>query len=71
MLAKELALGRKLRASAGPVAAPTAAAPKPIEAAQEPEATPMRKRRSRTASNTGGVANETVAKPRRPRSRVA
>jgi hypothetical protein len=76
MLAKELGLGQKPKASAGPVVAPTAAAPKPIEAAQEPEATPMRRRRSRSASNTAGVANETVADPtparkRRPRSRVA
>jgi predicted transcriptional regulator len=76
MLAKELGLGRKPKASAGQVAAPTAAAPKPIEAVQEPEATPMRRRRSRSASNTAGVANVTTAEPtparkRRPRSRVA
>jgi hypothetical protein len=36
----------------------------------------MRRRRSRSASNTAGVANETVGEPppvrkRRPRSRVA
>ena len=75
MLAKELGLGQKPKASAGPVVAPTAAAPKPIEAAQEPEATPMRRRRSRSASKTADVANETLAEPtparkRRPRSRA-
>jgi predicted transcriptional regulator len=75
MLAKELGLGRKPKAPAGPLMAPKAA-PKPIEAVQEPEATPMRRRRSRSESNTAGVANETVAEPtparkRRPRSRVA
>ena len=76
MLAKELGLGRKPKAPAGPIASPIAAAPKPVEAVQEPESTPMRRRRSRSASNTAGVASETVAEPtparkRRPRSRVA
>jgi hypothetical protein len=76
MLAKELGLGRKPKAPAGPAASATAAALKPAEAVQEPEAKPMRRRRPRSASNTAGVANETVAEPtparkRRPRSRVA
>jgi len=76
VLAKELGLGRKPKAPAGPVASATAAAPKPVEAVQEPEAKPMRRRRSRSASNTADVTNETVAEPtparkRRPRPRVA
>src|SRR5271156_5087810 len=75
ILAKELGLGRKPKVPAGPVVSPTAA-PKPIEAVQEPEAKPMRRRRSRSASSTGDVTNETAAEPtparkRRPRSRVA
>jgi predicted transcriptional regulator len=75
VLAKELGLGRKHKAPAGPAASPTAA-PKPIEAVQEPAAEPMRRRRSNSASDTAGVTNETVAEPtpvskRRPRSRVA
>jgi predicted transcriptional regulator len=75
VLAKELGLGRKPKAPVGP-AASSAAAPKPVEAVQEPEAKPMRRRRSRSASNTADMANETVAEPtparkRRPRSRVA
>ena len=63
MLAKELGLGRKPKARPSPVAAPTAATPKPIEAVQEPDAKPMRRRRPRSASNTAGVANETVGEP--------
>jgi predicted transcriptional regulator len=74
MLAKELGLGRKPKAPAGLAASPPAAAS--VEAVQEHEAQPMRRRRSRSASNTAGVANETVTEPtptrkRRPRSRVA
>jgi predicted transcriptional regulator len=73
-LAKELGLGRKPKAPAGPVVSPTAA-PEPVHAVQEPEATPTPRRRSRSASNTADVANETLAEPtparkRRPRSRV-
>ena len=76
MLAKELGLGRKPKAPADPVAVPIPAAPKPIEAVQEPKATPRRRRRSRSASNTADVTIEKVAEPtlarnRRPRSRVA
>jgi len=75
MLAKELGLGRKPKAQAGPPVSPTAAL-KPVDAVQEPEATPTRRRRSRSASANANVANETVAEPppakkRRPRSRVA
>jgi predicted transcriptional regulator len=75
MLAKELGLGRKAKAPAAPVVAPTAA-PKPVDTVQEPKATPTRTRRSRSASNTADVANEMLAEPtparkRRPRSRVA
>jgi predicted transcriptional regulator len=73
-LAKELGLGRNSKAPAGPVVSPTAA-PGPVDTVQEPEAPPLRRRRSRSASNTADVANETLAEPsparkRRPRSRV-
>src|SRR6516165_7411917 len=75
MLAKELGLGRKSKAQAGPAGSP-AAAPKPVDSVQEPEATPTRRRRSRSASNTADIANKTVPEPtparkRRPRSRAA
>ena len=75
MLAKELGLGRKPKARAAPAVSPTAA-PKPVDAVQEPEATPTRRRRSRSASNSADVANNTVSEPtparkRRPRSRAA
>ncbi len=74
MLAKELGLGRKPKTPAGLVVSPTAA-PKPVDAVQEPKATPTRRRRSRSASKTADVANERVeptpARKRRPRSRVA
>jgi predicted transcriptional regulator len=65
-MAKELGLGRK----------PKAVAPKPVDSVQEPKATPTRRRRSRSASNTADVANKTVREPtparkRRPRSRAA
>ena len=74
-MAKELGLGRKPKAQAGPAVSP-AVAPKPVDSVQEPEATPTGRRRSRSASNTADVANKTVPEPtparkRRPRSRVA
>ena len=61
-LAKELGLGRKPKVPAGPVVSPTAA-PEPVHAVQQPEATPTRRRRSRSATNTADVANETLAEP--------
>jgi predicted transcriptional regulator len=75
MLAKEVGLGRKPKAPAAPVVSPTAAQ-KPVDTVQEPKATPTRRQRSRSVSNTADVANETVAEPTparkgRPRSRVA
>jgi predicted transcriptional regulator len=74
MLAKELGLGRKPKAQADPAVSPTAP-PKPVDAVQEPEATPTRRRRSGSASNNADVANKvpepTPARKRRPRSRVA
>jgi predicted transcriptional regulator len=74
MLAKELGLGRKPKARADPAVSPTAP-PKPVDAVQEPEATPTRRRRSGSASNNADVANKvpepTPARKRRPRSRVA
>src|SRR5580704_1173219 len=75
MLAKELGLGRKPKAQADPAVSPTAP-PKPVDAVQEPEVTPTRRRRSRSASNNAAVANETVPEPtparkKRPRSRAA
>jgi predicted transcriptional regulator len=75
MLAKELGLGRKPKPQADPAVSPTAP-PKPVDAVQEPEATPTRRRRSGAASNNADVANKTVPEPtparkRRPRSRVA
>src|ERR1700746_3174239 len=45
MLAKELGLGRKPKVQAGPAVSP-AAPPKPVDAVQEPEVTPTRRRRS-------------------------
>jgi predicted transcriptional regulator len=73
MLAKELGLGRKPKAPAASVASP--AVPEPIDTVQDPDATPTPRRRSRSASKTADVANETVkptpARKRRPRSRVA
>ena len=74
MLAKELGLGRKPKARADPAVSPTAP-PKPVDAVQEPEVTPTRRRRSGSASNNADVANKvpepTPARKRRPRSRVA
>ena len=75
VLAKKLGLGRKPKAQTG-LAVSSAAAPKPVDSVQEPEATPTGRRRSRSASNTADVANKTVPEPtparkRRPRSRVA
>jgi predicted transcriptional regulator len=74
MLAKELGLGRKPKAQADPAVSPTAP-PKPVDAVQEPEAMPTRRRRSGSASNNADVANKvpepTPARKRRPRSRVA
>jgi predicted transcriptional regulator len=74
MLAKELGLGRKPKAQADPAVSPTAP-PKPVDAVQEPEATPTRRRRSGSAPNNADVANKvpepTPARKRRPRSRVA
>jgi predicted transcriptional regulator len=75
MLAKELGLGRKPKTPAAPVVSPTAA-PKPVDAVQEPKATSTRRRRSSSASNIADVTNETVAEPtparkKRPRSRIA
>jgi predicted transcriptional regulator len=74
MLAKEVGLGRKAKASAAPVVSPTAAQ-KPVDTVQEPKATPTRRQRSRSVSNTRDVANQTLAEPtparkRRPRSLV-
>src|SRR5713226_9631344 len=75
LLAKELGLGRKPKAPAGP-AAPASAAPEPVHTVLEPELPPKRRRRSRSASNTAHVGNEPLAEPtparkRRPPSRVA
>ena len=75
MLAKELGLGRKPKGQADPAVSPTAP-PKPVDAVQEPEVTPTRRRRSGSASNNADVANKTAPEPtparkRRPRSRVA
>jgi predicted transcriptional regulator len=75
VLAKELGLGRKSNPQAGPAGSP-AAAPKPVDSVREPEATPTRRRRSRSASNNADVADKTVpeltpARKRRPRSRAA
>src|SRR5260370_5395900 len=75
MLAQELRLGRKPKAPASPALQPIAP-PKPVDAIQELEATPTRRRRSGSASNNAAVANKTVPEPtparkRRPRSRVA
>jgi predicted transcriptional regulator len=74
MLAKELGLGRKPKARADPAVSPTAP-PKPVDAVQEPEAMPTRRRKSGSASNNADVANKvpepTPARKRRPRSRVA
>jgi len=75
ILAKELGLGRKPKAQAGPAASPTAAS-KPVDGVQEPEAKPTRRQRSRSASNNADVADKTVPEPtparkRRPRSRAA
>jgi predicted transcriptional regulator len=74
MLAKELGLGRKPKAQADPAVSPTAP-PKPVDAVQEPEAMPTRRRKSGSASNNADVANKvpepTPARKRRPRSRVA
>src|SRR5580692_12957054 len=73
-MAKELGLGRKPKAQADPVVSPTAP-PKPVDAVQEPEAMPTRRRKSGSASNNADVANKvpepTPARKRRPRSRVA
>ena len=74
MLAKEVGLGRKAKASAAPVVSPTAAQ-KPVDTVQEPKPTPTRRQRSRSVSNTRDVANQTLAEPtparkRRPRSLV-
>ena len=57
MLAKELGLGRKPKAQAGSAVSPPPAAPKPLDLAQEPKATPTRRRRSHSASNNADVAN--------------
>src|SRR5216684_4395004 len=54
LLAKELGLGRKPKAPAGP-AAPASAAPEPVHTVLEPELPPKRRRRSRSASNTAHV----------------
>jgi predicted transcriptional regulator len=73
-LAKALGLGRKPKVEAEPAASPTA--PAPVAADREIEATPTRRRRSRSAPKSADVANEAVAAPtparrRRSRSRVA
>jgi predicted transcriptional regulator len=75
VLAKELGLGRKPKAPAGPAVSPPAA-PEQVYTVPEPEAPATRRRRSRSASNTADVANEPLVEPkparkRRPRSRVA
>jgi MucR family transcriptional regulator, transcriptional regulator of exopolysaccharide biosynthesis len=54
MLAKELGLGRKPKARADRAVSSTAP-PKPGDPIQEPEATPTRRRRSRSASNKADV----------------
>ena len=74
-LAKELGLGRKPKAPAGPAVSPSAA-PEPVYKVPEPEAPPTRRRRSRSASNTADIANEPLVEPtptrkRRPRSPVS
>jgi predicted transcriptional regulator len=56
ILAKEFGLGRKPKAQAGSAMSPPGA-PKPLDSAQELEATPTRRRRSRSASNNADVAN--------------
>jgi predicted transcriptional regulator len=72
-LAKALGLGRKPAAETVPEAARAVSAPADTD--RKSEATPTRRRRSRSASKTADVANETVkptpARKRRPRSRVA
>ena len=50
VLAKELGLGRKPKAPAGPAVSPSAP-PEPVYTVPEPEAPPTRRRRSRSASN--------------------
>src|SRR6476620_8538197 len=62
VLAKEFGLGRKPKAQPGPAVSPTAA-PKPVDSVEEPEATPTRRRRSRSASNNADVANNRVPEP--------
>jgi predicted transcriptional regulator len=73
-MAKALGLGRKPTAEATPEVSPPAA-PIPVDAAREPEATPTQRRRSRSAAKSADVASEAVAatpaRKRRPRSRVA
>jgi predicted transcriptional regulator len=71
-LAKSLGLGRKPKAEVPPAVTPTA--PTPVDADQGSEATPARRRRSRSTSKFADVTNEAVAAVparRRPRSRVA
>jgi predicted transcriptional regulator len=75
VLAKKLGLGRKPKAQTGLAVSPTAA-PKPVASVQEPEATPTRRRRSRSASTNADVASKTApettpGRKRRPSSRVA
>jgi predicted transcriptional regulator len=75
-MAKALGLGRKSTAQATPeVSLP--AAPTPVDAGQESEATPSRRRRARSASKSvlPDVASEAVTAPtptrkRRSRSRI-
>ena len=62
-LAKALGLGRKPKAAVRLAVTPTAA-PTPVDADQEPKATPRQKRRS--ASKPADVANKAVAAAPRP-----
>jgi predicted transcriptional regulator len=72
-LAKAFGLGRKSTAEVTPAVTPTA--PAPVDADQGSEATPARRRRSRSTSKSADVTNEAIAampaRTRRSRSRVA
>jgi predicted transcriptional regulator len=69
-LAKSFGLGRKSTAQATPAVSPPAATP--VDVDQGSEATPTRRRRSRSVSKSADVANEAAAAPattRKTRSR--
>jgi predicted transcriptional regulator len=59
VLARKFGLGRKPKAQTGLAVSPIAT-PKPVDSVQEPEATPTRRRRSRSASTNADVANRAV-----------